>query len=341
MMSTLPHCPRFWRYTSHTAYSAAVSFAAFTASPALSDEALTGPIASRNLSPLYANLGIPVLVSAASLEAGVWDLDWTLHWASHSVRESSTGRSLELDGETRRHDFRIQRGLGKGVAVSLNVPYVSHSAGKLDGLIDGWHAFWGMPDGPRGVQEDNRLRYAYSGSSGFEFQSERSSIGDIELGINVELIAAETWTLGALAQYKFDTGSAEDFSGSGDSGASLGVRWSWQSCFSALLSCHVQAGFTEVGGIGFDPKADTVTPFAGLSIGWQFADSLALLAQVDSHGAVYDAQVLRKNGPPVWGTLGLRWQPLERWLIDAQFVEDLAVGSAPDVSFRFALSHSF
>lgn len=318
-----------------------MSATAIAVSPALSDDALTEPIASRNLSPLYVNLGIPVMASASSLEAGVWDLAWTLHWASHAVLESSTSQSLELDGETRRHDFRIQRGLGKGVAVSLNVPYVSHGAGNLDGLIDGWHAFWGMPDGPRGVQEDNQLRYAYSGASAFEFQSQSSSIGDVELGINVELITAETWTLGALAQYKFDTGAPEEFTGSGDSGASLGVRWSWQSCFFARLSCNIQAGVTEVGGIGFDPEADTVTPFAGLSIGWQVADSFALLAQVDSHDAIYDAQVLRTNGPPIWGTLGLRWQPLERWLIDAQFVEDLAVGSAPDVSFRFALSHSF
>ncbi|EAQ99140.2 DUF3187 family protein [Congregibacter litoralis] len=302
---------------------------------------LTAPIASRNLSPLYANLGVPVMTRAASLEEGEWIVDSTLHWASHAVLERRGGEGLELDGETQRLDLRLQRGFGRKLSLSLNLPYIRHSGGNLDGLIDGWHAFWGMPDGPRGVQPDDRLRYAYTGPEGFELDSSRSGLGDVELGAKLQVSAGDNWALGVFAQYKFATGDSSDFTGSGESGASLGARWSRQRCVFADVSCHLQIGVSEVGDSAFDEDADTVTPFLGFSLAWLIHPSVSILAQIDTHDVIYEAAVLRENGSPVWGTLGLRWQPATRWLIDAQFVEDLAVGSAPDVTFRFSLSRGF
>ncbi len=310
-------------------------------SPGEGSDALTAPIASRNLSPLYANLGVPVMSTANPVKEGEWALDWTLHWASHSVLEQQPGERLTLDGETQRQDFRFQRGLGRGLSLSLNVPYISHSGGQLDALIDGWHAFWGMPDGPRAEQPEDRLRFAYTGSPGFDVGSARSGIGDLELAASLQVSSGEHWGLGVFAQYKFDTGEQDDFTGSGDTGASLGARWSRQRCVFADLNCHLQVGVSEVGSSAFDPGADSLTPFLGFSLAWLLHPSLSILAQIDTHDVIYDAAVLRENGPPVWGTLGLRWQPAQRWLIDAQFVEDLAVGSAPDVSFRFSLAHGF
>jgi hypothetical protein len=302
---------------------------------------LSAPVASRNLSPLYANLGIPVMMSAVSLGKGELDLDWTLHWASHSIAERSDGEILSIDGETRRQDFRAQLGLGKGVVMSLNVPYVSHSGGQLDTFIDDWHAFWGMPDGPRAIQPTDELQFAYTGTSGFNLNSRRAGFGDVEMALSLAVASSELWTLGVFAQYKFATGDVRDFSGSGEQGMSLGVRWSRQACFFARLHCHLQGGVSDVGKSAFDSNAQTRVPFAGLSLAWELSDAFALLAQLDTHDVVYDAAVLGANGAAVWGTLGLRWQPRNRWIMDAQFVEDLAVGSAPDISFRFALSRRF
>ena len=313
-MSTLTHCPGFWRNSALTGCSLLSLSVPLLASSAAADSRLSAPIASRNLSPLYGNSGVPVMASAHALDKGEWNLDWTLHWASHSVLEQRDGSTLELDGETRRHDLRLQRGLGNGIVVSLSVPYITNSAGELDGAIDAWHAFWGMPDGPRGVQEKDNLRFAYDGPSGFNLDASRSGIGDAELALNVEALAADTWAIGLFAQYKFDTGEPTDFTGSGDTGASVGARWSWQSCFFEVLTCHAQLGVSEVGKSRFDPDAETVIPFGGLSIGWQLFDSLALLAQLDAHDVIYKAEALKSNGPPVWGTLGLRWRPAERWL---------------------------
>lgn len=334
-MYTLTHCPRLWRVVVSL-------FSVLSSLPGMaSDAALSAPVASRNLSPLYANLGIPVMTSAVALERGELDLSWALHWASHSVFERDAEQFLSLDGETRRQDFRVQAGLGKGIVLSLSVPYISHSGGRLDTFIDDWHAFWGMPDGPRANQATDGLGFIYTGSPNFDLNSSRSGFGDAEVAASLAVVATELWSLGVFGQYKFATGDVSDFSGSGEQGASLGARWSRRACFFAQLSCHLQAGVSEVGKSAFDSNSDTWVPFAGVSLAWQMGSSFALLAQVDVHDVVYDAKVLAANGVAVWGTLGLRWQPADRWMIDAQFVEDLAVGTAPDISFRFALSRSF
>lgn len=311
-------------------------------SPAVrADVDLAAPMNSRNLSPLYANLGIPGMNSAAGLEKGEFVLDWTLHWASHSLLERSDGQTLALDGETRRQDLRVQVGLGQSAVLFANIPFMSHSGGNLDGLIDDWHAFWGMPDGPRAGQVSNRLRFAYTGPEAFDLVADRSGVGDSELGLSVEAVKGENWNLGIFAQYKFATGDTEDFTGSGDAGGSLGLRLRLRRCLFDQLSCHAQLGVSEVGDSMTDAKASQLVPFMGISLAWQLGSTVALLAQVDGHGVVYDADVLSDNGPPIWGTLGFRWRPANQWLLDAQFVEDLAVGSAPDVSFRFAVSRSF
>lgn len=302
---------------------------------------LSAPIASRNLSPLYVNLGIPVMASAAALGKGEFRLGWSLSWASHSVREADTDGVFELDGETRRQDLRWRIGLGYGVTLALNLPYITHSGGQLDGLIDDWHATWGLPDGPRRSQPSDALRFSYSGMPGFSLDASVSGLGDAEASLGLALRSGEHWQLGAFAQYKFDTGDVAEFTGSGDDGAAIGARFSHRECLHRTLTCHVQAGVSDVGNSALDADADRYVAFVGFSLAWQLRESLVLLAQLEGHDVVYARQALTANGAPVWGTLGLRWRPDKRWLVDAQFMEDLAVGSAPDVTFRLGFSRSF
>ena len=127
----------------------AMALATLVMMPAGAEDALRAPVASRNLAPVYGSLGIPPMQDAAGLAAGDWTAGWSLYWASHAVRERAGDVMLEFDGETQRHDFRVQVGVGNAITLTVNVPWVRHSGGSLDALIDGWHAFWGMPDGPR------------------------------------------------------------------------------------------------------------------------------------------------------------------------------------------------
>lgn len=311
------------------------------ASPGVSVAATQDPLASRNLSPLYASLGVPALNSAAPPQRGGWRLRYRLHWASHSVRELGRDTSLEFDGETQRHDLSVQFGITDRLAIEANLPFVRHNAGQLDRLIDDWHGFWGLPDGNRDDQPRDRLRFAYSADPGFILDASASGLGDAELGMSWRLLERQKAVVALFAQAKFATGDEDHFTGSGDTGYSAGLRASFPTCFLAALACHAQLGIAEVGRIAYAPDADRRTAFASFALSLRLHERLALIGQLDAHGAVYDSAPLDTNGSPVWGSLGLRWSLGNAWSLDAEFSEDLAVGAAPDITFMLGVARSF
>lgn len=300
---------------------------------------------SRNLSPIYANLGIPLMQSAWGEAVGRSSAAYQFHWASHSVRESDKGIALEFDGETQRHDLRFQTGVdlgvGQGLKLSVNIPWIRQCGGSLDSLIDGWHSLWGFPDGPRPEQPQDRLRYFYGASPGFLLEDATSGLGDVELAASLHFSGGENWTLAAFAQAKLDTGDADDFTGSGDTGFSAGLRASRRACFWQRLSCHLQFGVSNVGDLRWAPEADSEVLFAGVSLAWSLSESLVLLGQLEGHEVVYASAPLDSNGAPLWGTLGLRWQATDHWQVNTQIAEDLAVGAAPDVTFTLGINRDF
>ena len=78
--------------------------------------------------------------------------------------------------------------------------------------------------------------------------------------------------------------------------------------------------------------------FGGLSLAWRLGPELAAVAQLEARESAYEEGPLGANDVAVWGGLGLRWQPEDAWTLEAQFSEDLNVGSAPDISFRLGVA---
>ena len=77
---------------------------------------------------------------------------------------------------------------------------------------------------------------------------------------------------------------------------------------------------------------------AGLGLDWQIAERWSLLAQYDAHAGVIDSDLDALGATPA-GMLsaGIRWRPSSQWSIDASFIEDVVVSSAPDVTFQATL----
>jgi len=311
---------------------------ALCAAPAGAGESLA-PLALRNLSPLYANLGIPVMTDARLPAAGQWRAGAQLQVASHALRHGAAGPRLELDGETRRVDLRIAYGLSQRLRLQLDIPWIQHSGGALDGLIDDWHGFWGMPDGPRGSQPSDRLYFLYDDGSGggWLLEDGRSGIGDMELGADLALLQNEGQALSLFTSVKFASGEVEDFTGSGETGFAVGLRGSRSGCLLPALQCQFQLGGAYLGDSPLDPRARRWTPFYGISLAWPLTPQLALLAQLEGQGEVYRSAALDRDDAPVLGALALRWTGPSGWVVDAAFSEDLKVGSAPDISFQLGL----
>ncbi|MEM8490596.1 MAG: DUF3187 family protein [Pseudomonadota bacterium] len=303
------------------------------------DLALMDPISSRNLSPIYQSIGIPVLRSASPVSSGRWRVEWDANVASHSVRESARERLYELDGETLRSDLSLRFGVSDQLTLTMNLPFVRHSGGQLDSLIDGWHAFFGLPDGARDSQPQDRLLFDVA-SPGIEpLERSVSGLGDPEVELAGAFAGTGSWKAAWLLNHKFALGDEKDFLGSGENATSLGLRLHIDDCLLRTLRCYGQVGATWLWGELPDQSTDQLIPFASFGLAWQARQSIALVAQLDYHEDVYKDSLLIRNGPPVWGTLALRWRASNSWQIEAGFAEDLAVGASPDINFRFSLHY--
>lgn len=301
------------------------------------------PLQLRNLSPLYANLGVPVMASAALPSASTLTTGLQLQWASHALRESSGGLALELDGETQRVDLQLGYSPSERLTLRINLPWVRHRKGQLDGLIDDWHDLWGMPDGPRSSQPRDRIYFALEpgGRAPQLLDESASGIGDAEVTADLALVRGDDAALTAVLSLKLASGSRSDFTGGGDPALAAGLRYSRGSCLLDALSCHAQLGLVYSDGNALSSDSESWIPFYGLSLAWTLSQRIALLAQLEGQGRVYDSAPLPRNEPSVWGALGLRWQPATDWRIDALFTEDLQVGSAPDITFQLGIAHAF
>ncbi len=299
---------------------------------------LVAPLINRNLSPFETGLGVPVMESATGLGNGGVTVGWDLHWASHSLREDDDSGELELDGETLRQDLRVLVGLSESITLVVDVPWIHHSAGSLDSLIDGWHDLWGMPEGARAEQPRDVLRFALGGDEAFSLDRSASGLGDVELGLAWRLWGDERQAFGTFAQLTLDTGDVADLTGSGATAVAVGLRYAHHGCGLAALSCHLQAGIADPGDLSLAARQRSTLLFGGLSLAWRLGPELAAVAQLEARESAYEEGPLGANDVAVWGGLGLRWQPEDAWTLEAQFSEDLNVGSAPDISFRLGVA---
>ncbi len=121
------------------------------------------PLYVKNLSPVAGLFGLPSQRNADIGAAGSFDLAAHTSIASHYVAEVRGQEALNLDGETLRVALEMRYALADNWDLQLEVPWLDHSGGNLDSLIDNWHDFWGMPDGGRSDAPQDVLDYRYQG----------------------------------------------------------------------------------------------------------------------------------------------------------------------------------
>jgi hypothetical protein len=148
--------------------------------------------------------------------------------------------------------------------------------------------------------------------------------------------SAVSLTLG----YKFATGDEDKFLGSGGDDAYIAVRFSGAQMSNLPLTWHGQAGYLRAGDSDLlDGFQEQNLWFAGLALDWQLAPRWSLIAQLDAHAAPLDSSLAGVGDDAVMATLGTRWYFAQHWSVDFNFVEDIRVATAPDVTFQASLSY--
>jgi hypothetical protein len=309
-----------------------------TAVPAQARE----PLYVKNLSPVIGLIGLPTQRNAFTTERGRVDVAIHNSIASHYIRDSSSDEGLNLDGETLRFALDLRYGIAQNLDIQLELPWLDHSGGNLDRAIEDWHDFWGMSDGGRSDIERDLMDYRYArGDSSFGLEDDASGLGDLNLSLNYAFYRKEDSAVAVAIGYKFATGDADDFTGSGADDAWIAVRFSGDHLSDLPLVWHGHAGYLYAGdGDLIEDYQENNLWFAGLSLEWRFGQHWSALAQFDSNAAPLKSDIAAVGDEAYIASAGLRRTFGKNWSADFSVVEDIGVETAPDVTFQFSVRYS-
>jgi len=297
------------------------------------------PLYVKNLSPVTGLLGLPAQRDAAPVNG--WGVDLHTSIASHYVFDLSDEEALLLDGETLRFALDMRYALGERWELQLEVPWLQHSGGNLDSLINGWHDLWGMSDGGRSNAEDDVLDYRYqSQDANFSLQDDASGLGDVSASVSYAFFRDDNAAAALTAGYKLGSGEEDDFLGSGGDDVWIAVRFSGDHLSDLPLSWHGQLGYLYADDselLGSEQNNNLW--FAGLALDWRVTERWSLLAQLDANAAPLDSDIDALGTEAILLSFGARWRFSPGWALDLNFVEDAQVETGPDVTFQASVRY--
>jgi len=83
--------------------------------------------------------------------------------------------------------------------------------------------------------------------------------------------------------------------------------------------------------------ADALAAHANWTLAWPLSDRLSVKGQLDGHSALVRSDLRQVGGWSLQGGFGGAWQATNGVALEVGVFEDLRPGSAPDVTFQFAL----
>ena len=300
------------------------------------------PLPEDDNGPLTGGFGLPGIAEGGNIvAAGRFATSLSVIAASHAIVEDLSDESLIFDGETIRALVDIRYGLLPGIELGIELPYVSHRAGRLDSLIDTWHDIFNLPEGARDNRPTDELEFSYRDGAveRLRFTDGTRGIGDVRLYAGVDLASTEKHRRALRISAKLPTGDADKLLGSGGTDVSLGFAGDVTGDDSTL-SVFYRASLTYVG----EPERlpDLYRELVGqASAGFAYSlhPRFALNAQSTFRTAVYESDIEVLGEPSLTltfgGTIGLG----DKWTLALGVSEDIKVNSAPDVTFNIGLRY--
>ena len=194
-----------------------------------------------------------------------------------------------IDGETLRLVLEGAMAIGTRLELGLEVPFLLHTAGRFDGIIDSYHDALNLPDGGRSGFARYKFVGGYVGDGESVFVEGTpggTGLGDIVLFGRVALVrGVGRWpAIAGSLSVKFPTGDPERLEGSGRADYGAGLQLSKRLRRSTF---HLGYGYTSIGDWSLAPKLpleDIRSLLGAYAFSW-------------TPRVVFIAQFLRTNGP--------------------------------------------
>jgi len=308
------------------------------------------PFRTSNRSPLIQIFGLPAETSPLITSSGHWRVAFSQDIANSYTASSTSAEQILLDGELYRWTLSARYGISDRLELGLELPFVVQGSGFLDSFITDWHNIWGLPQGGRDTAPLSRLNYRYTknGVSLLDIQHRSGGIADISLLAGYKLFEQQTDTdhdvLALRGQLKLPTGNSANFLGSSGIDMALfltgsmnrSVEWGTIGTFASL------GGMYTGNGRFLAQQQEHLVGFVTAGMGWSPADWISFKLQCSLTSPFYKQSSLSQMGTgTALLTTGGSLKLPGSYLLDIGISEDIAVATAPDVTFHLGLSRAF
>jgi hypothetical protein len=300
------------------------------------------PFLTRNQNPLLALYGLPSPLPARLPDAGRGRIAGVLNWSNDANLDASGPSAYTMDAEVIEVRLHVEHAFWPKVALRAELPWRRVSGGSLDGFIENWHDFFGLPNGSRErlPRDELRIEYRVADTTLLGIDASTSGVGDLPLSIGYQLHSSDARSIAAWLTVKAPVGDAGDLTGSGalDVAVSLAalqsVHEDWE-LFGQLNAVWLGEGDVLPG-----LQEDAVfSAMAGVT--WNPWRELDLTVQFEGNSRVFDGGGTDLSGDALLMTFGGSYRTPGGWQFDLGISEDIEVGASPDISFNLAARRRF
>ncbi|MDX1644183.1 MAG: DUF3187 family protein [Thermoanaerobaculia bacterium] len=279
--------------------------------------------------------------------AGRGEVAWRSDYSSFFRVDERQGTDLaSLDGEIWRNTFAARVGLGRDLALWVEVPILYGTGGFLDHLVEEYHETFGFDQEGRDENPDDQFAFLliHDRRLAFELVEDATEPGDVSVGIDWRLPergrSGPAVTLRAAVELPSGDESRGFGSGEVEAGLGVTVHRSWTRYrLTGSLARQLQRTPEAFERAAVETRHNWV---ADLVLERGFGRNLALVVQWGyEQSPLLGAALPASDDSSGTLTLGGAWRPAPRWRIDFAFLEDIDGETTQDFTGHFAVRRSF
>lgn len=294
------------------------------------------PLLTRNESPFSLIFGLPLASPALLLDNNNSRLINSFNISNTINAQTNNSDRLFIDVETWHVNFLYDYAFKENWMFRLQLPYIVHSGGILDGAIDSYHQALGLPEyiRPDFPNDQININLSHNNSILANFSSRQQSLGDISLQIAWQAEKSEQHALSYWLSLKLPTGDEDKLTGSGATDIAAWVTTDLGLTDTRWL--YGQAGLIYMSDTDIlESLQNNWAVFGNAGIKFQAWKNIELKTQLDFHSALYDSN-LDFLSHVIQLTFGGTYQLNKKHKLDFAVVEDIQSAASPDVNFNIS-----
>jgi len=324
------------------------------AGQALAEDAVmfeTSSLSVNNRSPFIMLFGVVTPTLSTDLAVNKTRSTTQLDVANYLSKHESDNALFFIDGEskilTQTFTSSWDTSHWGSIQWSVSIPWLKHSAGKLDRSIYEFHDILSLPQNGRTDKAHDRFFwFAKTGDKTVYNNTDRTSgLGDASISLTQRY---DEWQLSA--SIKLPTGKFEKQTGS--EGVDLGLSAtqfnpSWLRDRSWLKNVPLSVWWGA--GLSYLSEAKALSAFEqnnlvialNSGLAWQIAQRWQLKTQLDTHSPLFDSEIRELGWVPLLFSFAGQYNISHDTSMTLSINEDLRPRVTPDVIFGLALQTDF